>query len=304
MLKELPRFVPWFLAASLAIACGDDDDSTGQASGGAKSTGGATSKGGASSGGGTAKGGASSGGATSGGAATLGGSSAGGAAAGGASGGSVGQGGSGNPQGGTTPLGGSGGVGGDTAGSAGESGGGGISAGGAGGTGGEETGGNGGEGGAAPVQPDAIDNPGFEAATQGDVPPPNWSITGTITAAKTTWNTANAHAGDKYLDIWAASAYTVTTSQLVSPLPAGNYSFSIWHIGGAYTKQQIFARGYDANNASAEIHVDTTVSESAWVQVVIPSIPVTSGKVEIGVYSEATANNWSHFDDAVLTKLP
>jgi hypothetical protein len=339
IVKQLPYYACWFFAASLVVvACGDDDgadfndsnggeDSGGASSGGAgragsagrggtPSTGGVTNQGGSATGGSTTGGSATGGGATGGtatGGSTTGGSATGGSATGGSATGGTATGGgtmggaamggeSGAPQGGAGE-GGTAGVGGAAGGgAAGEGGSSGASEGGAPTEGG--MGGSGGDGGAGIVA-DTIDNPGFEEWS-GNPIVPGWTIVGDSDAAKFRFVQGDAHSGSAFLDIWRGTAYTVTASQVVSPLPNGNYSFSIWHKGGAYTKQYVFVRGHDASNPSAELFPvppDTT-PRSAYGEITISSIPVTSGKVEIGIYSEGADGNWSHFDDAVLTREP
>jgi hypothetical protein len=321
-LKQLPYYACWFFVASLVVvACGDDDNAdfndTNSGEGGATSSGGAgragsagkggtSSTGGVPNQGGSAIGGSAIGGSAIGGSATggsaTGGTAMGGSATGGTAMGGTGIGGeSGAPQGGA-PEGGTAGVGGAAGGAgAGEGGSSGASEGGAPTEGG--MGGSGGEGGAGIVA-DTIDNPGFETWSADPIVP-GWTIVGDSDAAKFRFKQDDAHSGEAFLDIWRATAYTVTVSQVVSPLPNGNYSFSIWHEGGAYTKQYVFVRGYDASNPSAQLpSLDTTPTTDGYEQITISPIPVTSGKIEIGIYSEGADDAWSHFDDAVLTRNP
>jgi hypothetical protein len=160
-----------------------------------------------------------------------------------------------------------------------------------------------------------IQNPGFESGNQNQSPT-NWTVVGTPETpnepnppklpAYVFYKEADAHSGYGYLDIWALPAYTVTVTQLVPSMPNGTYSLSVWYIGGtgaAYTSQYVFVRGYDSGNASAELRVNTAPS-NAYSELNIPSIPVTSGKLEIGFYSNSPGNSWSHFDDLTLIRLP
>jgi hypothetical protein len=283
MLNHGSRSLSLLLALSLiAVACGDDDDDTG-GTGGTSGKGGSTSTGGKVATGGTT---------TSGGTSGKGGTTS--------TGGTATSGGTGNATGGVVSTGGTTTTGGaSTGGTAGEVGGG------AGGFGGDDSvdGGAGGSGGEATVVPDTIDNPGFEVWVEG-VNLPSWTSEGDIDAANKEWKALGiAHGGNYYLNNWRATAYVVTTSQLVSPLPNGNYSLSIWQQGGAYASQYVFARGYDSANSATQMVVNTAPN-SAWTEIVVSPIPVTSGHVEIGVYSNGAADSWSHFDDVTLTKLP
>jgi hypothetical protein len=115
-----------------------------------------------------------------------------------------------------------------------------------------------------------------------------------------------------YLNVWYDTAFKVETTQSVSSLANGNYSFSVWFKGGtitgtpanvAFTKQYVFVRGYDASDLSAQTQIDTTPSD-VYVQITVPTVSVTSGSIVIGFYSESPGKSWAHFDDAALTVLP
>lgn len=172
---------------------------------------------------------------------------------------------------------------------------------GGGGAGGAGSGGIAGTGGNGPVA-DTIDNPSFESGTNG-MPPTNWTHVGDTTAAKYNWNVGNARTGNAYLDMWAAAAYTVDVSQVVSPIPNGTYTVSIWHNGIAYTEQYLYVTGHDESNPTAVLSQATSPSDP-YVQVVIPNIPVTSGQIKIGIHSVGAPGSWSHFDDVSLTLVP
>jgi hypothetical protein len=322
MLNHRSRSLSLFFALSLiAVACGDDDDDTGGTGGkaGSTSTGGKAGTGGTSTSGGTgAKGGTTSTGGTSntggkatgtggvvssGGTATTGGADAGGAS------GSAGEGGmpeGGSATGGGSTTGGSTTGGASTGGTAGTSTGGtaGADSGGAGGFGGDSVvGGAGGEGGEATVQITIV-NADFE--TWGD-PPTGWTETGAADASGLGWKDLgipeSAHSGHQYLNFYKAADYEVTTSQVVSSVPNGNYSLAIWQRGNTYIEQYVFVGGYNSADTLAKMTANTAPN-ATWVQIVISPIPVTNGQVVIGVYSKGVAEAWSHFDDVTLTKLP
>jgi arabinogalactan endo-1,4-beta-galactosidase len=181
-----------------------------------------------------------------------------------------------------------------------------VGAGGAGaGEGGAPTavGGAGGEGGApVVVEADTIDNPSFDQGN-GDTLPISWTVTGTEGSALKKWNEANAHSGNGYLNLWLGTAYTVDVSQVVSPIPDGTYTVTLYQRGGtpvAYADQYVYVTGYDQANMSAEMTVDS-VAGGSYTLLTIANIPVTSGQIEIGIYSDGPADAWSHFDDVTLT---
>lgn len=320
MLNQGARALSILFALSIvAVACGDDDDGDPTQTGGVggKTTGGANSGGNAGrggSGGTGGRGGATNGGANTGGTTggTTGGVNTGGSSGGAVTGGTSGEGGSsgggteggssGSGTGGNGPEGGSSGAG---AGGVGEGGGGGSE----GGIGGSITGGAGGGdlGGAGAggggVVADTLDNPGFEDNWTGAP----WAVTGTG------WKISESGSGGpRFLDLWAAGAYTTALSQVVSPLPDGNYTFTISYYGGTHTadSQVAYVKGYDHTNPTATTTASTPAAgNGAYATITVGPFAVTSasgtsGSVEVGVTTDAAAGEWSHFDDAAVTKVP
>lgn len=165
-----------------------------------------------------------------------------------------------------------------------------------------------GEGGALPEQPGMLLNGSFELGSGTSIP--NWTSEGSVAAATVVFQ--EARSGSGRLGHWMdATAYKVSTWQVVRPLPNGNYTFDIWVKRSQYlTKEFIFARDYSHAEPAAEKTVDTAVGdpnaqEAGYVKVSILHIPVTSGQVKIGIYTEAgTTDNWSVIDDAALTLEP
>jgi hypothetical protein len=327
----------------LIAACGDDSGDDDFASGGSRQGGAggkASSKGGASASGGAAGGtskggrggstgaggaitfgGSSTGGATSTGGSQSGGSTSGGTpgAEGGAAGAAGDAGAAGNPSGGSAGSdGGGSGAGGSDAGSGGEE------VGGYGGTtggGGADTGAGGdaaaGAGGDSTIVPDSLDNANFELPinppeTRGIVP--GWTLmapsVGQEVAWFVDWHTAGSGApgsGNYHLAGWLDTEYTVTTSQVVTPLPDGEYTFSIYvnTEEAGFSSQYIFARGYSAADANALLQTDVTADNSepnSYTLITLGPIPVTNGQCEVGIHLQGAANAWANFDDATLTK--
>ncbi|WP_138751998.1 glycoside hydrolase family 3 N-terminal domain-containing protein [Paenibacillus sinopodophylli] len=104
--------------------------------------------------------------------------------------------------------------------------------------------------------------------------------------------------GSYKLSHYASSAYTQLTSQNVA-VPNGTYKYSIWvRSGGGFNAIQLVARGY----GGTELNTQITGSVGNWTQYTINSIPVTSGQVEVGVWSDGNAGNWAAFDHFELTK--
>lgn len=278
--------------SSTAGSAGDDAGAAGTG------TAGAGAGGGTSGSGGTAGGSAGSGG--KGGTAGTAGSSAG---AGGTAGGSAGAGGKGGSSGGTSAgAGGGGGTAGSTAGAGGGGGTAGSSAG-AGGTSGSAgssagTGGNGGSGGApfVPV-PITVLNAAFETGNDNQ-PAQNWQSTGDTAASYVHYNQSSAHGGYGYLAFYNAAAYTVDTFQTINGLTNGTYEFSAW-VEGA-TPVTIYATNYSAVVVEKKTDITPTAS---YVKYSVTAIPVTNGKITIGVRSTSAAGAWANIDDVTLTRV-
>jgi arabinogalactan endo-1,4-beta-galactosidase len=154
-----------------------------------------------------------------------------------------------------------------------------------------------------------IDNASFEITPNGVLLPP-WVMVqnpsdGNPPPATYSWSdSGGAQSGNGFLDLWYATAYSATVSQVVSPLPDGTYTVSAWYQGGTgantYVEQYMFVRGHDAANELTEIKVPTTPS-TPFIQLTIPNIVVTSGEIEIGFFSNGNGGAWSHFDNVQLT---
>jgi len=177
--------------------------------------------------------------------------------------------------------------------------------------GGMPPGGDAGEGGAPPEPPGMLINPSFELGSGTTIT--GWTSEGTVGAATVVFQ--EARTGSGRLGHWLElSAYKVSTWQVVKPLVDGKYTFEIWVKRSQYlTDEYIFARDYSLAEPAAEKIVKTAVGdpnaqEAGYVKVSILHIPVTSGKIKVGIYSEETVagskDNWSVIDDAALTLEP
>lgn len=96
---------------------------------------------------------------------------------------------------------------------------------------------------------------------------------------------------------WADDNYQQLTSQ-TKQLPNGTYKASVWvRSSGGQKQLRIFAKNYGAQEVTTEIG---TSSVEQWKQYTIDNIQVTNGQIEIGVWSDAKANNWAVFDNFKL----
>jgi hypothetical protein len=180
------------------------------------------------------------------------------------------------------------------------------------GQGGEPTvGGAGGEGGAPVVEMDTLKNPSFEASlAPGGNPPdsgtkvfPEWDNTATPDGASyIQWDGASS--GSVRLAQWNAGAYTARTSQTISPIANGTYSFSIKVNRDALDKlndSYLYAVGYDINAPEEDVTEPTDAAVgNTYVKITLANIVVSSGSLTVGVYTDAVAGGWINFDDAEL----
>lgn len=305
-LKEL-TLVVLCGAALVSVACGDDDDtggdgtsgSAGTTTAGSKSTGG--SAGSKSTGGsaGTGTGGTSSAGTGNGGTSSAGTSGGGTGGSGGTAGSSVG----GEPSGGVPSDGGMAGEGGAPI------------------IGGADAGGAGGE--PPVVVLDTLKNLSFEASpTVGGTNPPNdksttfpeWTNTASpADASYIAWASVPPQAnqvksGQVRLAQYSAVAYTATLEQTVDPIENGTYAFTFWIARAdlaAFNASYLYAVGHNAAAPAAKIEhpTDLAAGSSAFVEVTLPNIVVTSNKVTVGAYTDAKLGAWINFDDASLVRL-
>lgn len=141
-----------------------------------------------------------------------------------------------------------------------------------------------------------VSNPGFEAnpATQT---PANW-VEWNSTSSSYTEVGSGSKAGSYHLTHWNASAYEVSTYQVITGLTNGTYTASVWVMsGGGQTYCSMVAKNF----GGTEKAVDVPSGTSTWTQISITGIQVTNGQCEIHLYSQANAGNWAVFDEVSLT---
>ncbi|CUH94991.1 putative secreted protein [Propionispora sp. 2/2-37] len=125
----------------------------------------------------------------------------------------------------------------------------------------------------------------------------NWAIEGDTGAVNISSSSGDVR--DKYaLHYWADKTFKFTVKQTITGLKKGKYTLSGWTQGGGGEKSmQLFAADYGGEKLTAEIKND---GWNKWHQWTIKGIPVTSGKITIGMYNEANAGNWGSLDDVTL----
>ena len=84
-------------------------------------------------------------------------------------------------------------------------------------------------------------------------------------------------------------------------VPNGNYTLKAWvKSTGGQNSAMVYVRGYGGDDKI----VNVNKKMDSWTQITIDNIPVTTGKVQIGVYSDAKAGNWLMVDDFTLSGSP
>lgn len=180
--------------------------------------------------------------------------------------------------------------------------------GGEGGEGGEGNGDGDGDGDTGPVPGhNYLVNPGFEQGDTADklAAIPGWDEEGDLVASyvEADW----PHGGVQRLTNWMlwvqdGDWYEVTTSQTVTDIPNGTYTFSIWVARSEwFTDQYLFVDGYADDAVEVTQSTYDNFSNSSYVKVEISGIEVTNNQITVGVYSGAPAGTWAGLDDASLT---
>ena len=136
-------------------------------------------------------------------------------------------------------------------------------------------------------------NPGFEytAATQT---PLGWNTVSSTGDADADLTQNYGYNSDYQLAHQKATAYQVRTYQLLSNVPNGVYTLRAWaQSSGGQTQCQLYANGY----GGSELATTLPASGGNWVRVQVPGIVVSNGQCEIGLRSNAHANEMASLDD-------
>jgi hypothetical protein len=138
-----------------------------------------------------------------------------------------------------------------------------------------------------------VNNPGFETGTDS-----GWSQYSTVGSAQRV-EFGGIHSGSYKLAYEYATAYRQKTYQTIS-VPNGTYKASVWvRSTGGQNALHLYARDYGGSELVASAG---SANIPGWTLLAIDNIPVTSGQIEIGMWSNANANNWSAMDDFILIR--
>lgn len=132
--------------------------------------------------------------------------------------------------------------------------------------------------------------------------PTNWIVWLSSSSATDSVKTEYGYAydGDYKLTFWDDAAYSCSVYKTFTNLPNGTYQFSVWAMtNGEQDILQLYAKNYGGN----EINTAITTSDINWNIFTIDEIVVTNNTLEIGVYTEAGANDWCNLDMFILRKV-
>lgn len=142
-----------------------------------------------------------------------------------------------------------------------------------------------------------VTNPAFEADRVGVSDPMGWDVSGT--------GNANVEKSSPYSGRWswrqtASSDYTATISQQIKDLPDGEYTLKAWiKSSGGQKVANLYIKGYGGE----EINISLTDPISEWTQVTVcENLTISGGVCEIGLTSDASANQWVTIDDFTLIR--
>ncbi|ORX80476.1 Arabinanase/levansucrase/invertase [Anaeromyces robustus] len=135
-------------------------------------------------------------------------------------------------------------------------------------------------------------NPSFEADRVQQNTLAGWKSYGTGTK-----NKSGGHTGNFCAEHWANSAYEASFTQDLT-LPNGTYNLKAWvKSSGGQKTANIHVKKF----GGSEMNVSINKKIDQWTQVSINNIKVTTGQIQIGIYSNANAGNYINVDDITLT---
>ena len=142
-----------------------------------------------------------------------------------------------------------------------------------------------------------VTNPAFEADRISVGDPMGWDVSGN--------GNSNVEKSSPYSGRWSwhqtsAKEYTATISQQIKNLPDGEYTLKAWvKSSGGQKVANLYIKGYGGE----EINISLTDLISEWTQVVVcENLTISGGICEIGLVSDALANQWIMLDDVTLIR--
>lgn len=155
---------------------------------------------------------------------------------------------------------------------------------------------------AAPMAPNLVVNPSFDAEWQPSAPPYGWRVTpglNTNSNASYTETYGGGHTGAYHGTHYRPDNYEVYTTQTLTGLAPGTYTLRAWvRSNDGQSRSVLRARFY--GGAAREVGLPAGVTD--WVRLEIPNLVVSTGQCELGLYSKATGGQALAFDDLAFTR--
>lgn len=148
---------------------------------------------------------------------------------------------------------------------------------------------------AAPPSTNLLTNPSFETGSTAS----GWTNEWHSAAAASQVDTDYPYAGTYKLTHYSAAAYQQLNAQVKS-VANGTYSASVWlRSSGGQKALRLYVKGHGGAELTAEAG---SAAVTGYTKYSISNISVTTGSIEVGVYSDANAQNWAAFDALELVK--
>lgn len=141
-----------------------------------------------------------------------------------------------------------------------------------------------------------VEDSSFESGKFG-----KWKLNGSGTACYFENNKGNAHNGKWTYKYWLGTGFKSILSQEIK-VPNGTYELSVWAMGGGGEKNiRLFAANFDGTKKQITSKI-TNTGWNEWKQYKI-KVPVTNGKLTVGIYLDTNPDCWGNFDEIELVKI-
>jgi hypothetical protein len=142
-------------------------------------------------------------------------------------------------------------------------------------------------------------NPSFEADRVAMTQPAGWTTSTSTTGVTPFSNVSPGYTGRWSWQLSHTASYDATIEQTVTGLPSGTYALSAWvKSSGGQSVARMYAKGF----GGTEVDRSLNSSMANFTQVTIPGIAVSNGSCQIGVTTNAAANQSVTIDDVSLVR--
>ena len=126
-----------------------------------------------------------------------------------------------------------------------------------------------------------------------------WRLNGPSAACFIENNKGNAHTGNWTYKYWLDKGFQSILTQELTDIPNGTYELSVWAMGGGGEKNiRLFAANFDGTQKQITSNI-TNTGWNDWHQYTI-TVPVSDGKITVGIYLDTAPDCWGNFDDMEL----